>query len=164
MTSTTFRKLAPQENLLFPVQLFKKSHSRARNVDPLHLSLWQTTDSYMDSSEKLVGSHQKESNIVAKQPALKMKLSLPMTYTFKETSGEHNQNSMVVLCETLQSWTGFGLIMTSSARSSWDVNPWWPHNEANCQNYAEVTNSLTQHAKLKFPHWVEVVLSELAEL
>ncbi len=47
---------------------------------------------------------------------------------------------MVVLYEAQLTWTGFGLIGTSLARSSLDVNPWWPYNKENCQNYAEVTN------------------------
>ncbi len=39
-------------------------------------------------------------NLVAKQPALKIKLNLPMNIAFKEASGEQIENFMVVLCET----------------------------------------------------------------
>ncbi len=41
--------------------------------------------------------------------------------------------------ETQQTWAGFGLIGTSSARFTWDVNQWRPWSKDNCRSHAKFT-------------------------
>ncbi len=39
------------------------------------------------------------------------------------------------------------------------VNPRGPYTKGNCQNYAEVTDSLTEHTKLGYLYWVKSILA-----
>ncbi len=85
ITSTTFRKMSAQENFILPCQLFRKGHSRERNENPLHLSLFQIAGGYMYSWKSLFNSRigfiivdceQNESDVVVREPALKDKVEL----------------------------------------------------------------------------------------